>query len=89
MKNINDGYTYLYTIEEPEKVPVKLIANKLRNVFHITILSEPDVKPFKLCFDNGDWIANGNLCVKARRFIPEIRKAVELFRSKSLHQAID
>lgn len=87
MKNTEDGYTYLYTLEEPKKTPVKLIANKLRNVFHITILSEPDVKPFKLCFKEGNWITNDNICVKARRFIPEIRKAAEMFRSKSLHAA--
>lgn len=83
MTHEQGGYTYLHTIAEANHTPVKMIANKTRNLFHITILSQPDVAPFKLRLHNGHWRLEGHTPMQVQQLIPYLHEAAQQFYHKS------
>lgn len=74
------AYTFLYTIDN---TALKFLGDEERSYFHITILTEPDARPFEMHYNGCNWVPCDQICGKGRSLLGEISKAANLFGRKA------
>lgn len=75
-------YTFIYAAETDRGPAAIKFESKSQDIreFDVTILSDPEIQPFKIVLDQGEWRLPRKACDKIRSIGREITEAARKFQ---------